>query len=60
MPQCSHELGLTVGAKNSAGAGTLLFLLTHIIIVWFIVHFTFQPALFLALVSGFGLFPNDS
>ncbi|RLD59310.1 MAG: hypothetical protein DRJ05_06605 [Bacteroidetes bacterium] len=40
----------TVGAKNSAGFGTLLFLLTLIFIAWFIVHFTSLPALFLACV----------
>jgi hypothetical protein len=37
--------------ENSAGFGTLLFLLTIDIAIWFIVHFTFLPALFLARVE---------
>tara|TARA_R110001583_G_scaffold187313_1_gene348566 strand:+ start:9 stop:230 length:222 start_codon:yes stop_codon:yes gene_type:complete len=40
----------TVCAKNSAGFGTLRFLLTVISIIWFMFHFTFQPALFLAFI----------
>ena len=40
----------TDGAKNSAGFGTLLFLLTVNFINWFMFHFTVLPALFLACV----------
>jgi hypothetical protein len=48
----SFHLQLTVGAKNSAGFGTLHFLLTIYFAIWFIVHFTFQAALFLAYVCA--------
>jgi hypothetical protein len=51
---CIAERGfldsLTVSAKNSAGFKTKFFLFTVKYAIWFIVHFTLQPALFLACV----------
>jgi len=43
-------LFVTVFAKNSAGFGTLLFSTYHYFVIWFMLHLTLIPALFLACV----------
>ena len=43
---CRWRSCITDSAKNSAGFGALLFLLTLYLAIWFIDQFTFRPALF--------------